>query len=213
MIVLVTDDHAVLRQGLKQILVEGIPQVEFLEAGNAEETLEILHRQTPDLLVLDIFLPDRNGMQLLKEIRRKYPCLPVLVLSSAPEEQMAIPMLKAGAKGYLNKQAAPEDLVLAIRKIQEGGTYLSSRMVERFLAKIPLGRQPAHEELSPREFEVMQMLIAGQSIKQIAARLSLSVKTVSTFHTRLLDKLRLQNDVELVHYALACGLIGTPNNR
>jgi two-component system invasion response regulator UvrY len=213
MIVLVADDHAVLRQGLKQILVEGIPQVEFLEAGSAKETLEILGRQHPDLLVLDIFLPDRNGMQLLKEIRREYPCLPVLVLSSAPEEQMAIPMLKAGARGYLNKQAAPEDLVHAIRKIHEGGTYLSARMVERFLAKIPHGKQPAHEELSPREFEVMQLLIAGQSIKQIAAQMSLSVKTVSTFHTRLLDKLHLQNDVELVHYALACGLIGTPDNQ
>ncbi len=147
--VLVADDHAVLRQGLKQIVMEGIPQADFLEAGNAKETLEILRRQTLDLLVLDIFLPDRNGMQVLKEIRRDYPCLPVLILSSAPEEQMALPVLKAGAKGYLNKQAAPEDLVHAIRKIMEGGTYLSSRMVDRFVSRIPAGKRYPHEELSP----------------------------------------------------------------
>jgi len=211
--VLIADDHAVLRQGLKQVVMEGIPQADFLEAANAKETLEILRRRHLDLLVLDIFLPDRNGMQVLKEIRRDYPDLPVLILSSAPEEQMALPVLKAGAMGYLNKQAAPEDLVHAIRKILEGGTYLSSRMVDRFVTSIPAEKRYPHEELSPREFEVMQLLIAGHATKEIAVQLSLSVKTISTFHTRLLNKLHLQNDVELVHYALACGLIEPATNR
>ncbi len=205
--IMIVDDHAVLREGLKRILQDEVAQAEFMEAGSAGETLELLRQSPCDVLVLDIFLPDRSGLQVLQEVRNLHPRLPVLVLSSAPEEQIALHVLKAGANGYLNKQAAPEDLVGAVRKVLAGGRYLSPAMMDQFLAEVGTGNVLPHDKLSPREFEVMQLVVVGYSLKEIAARLSLSVKTISTFHTRLLEKLQLQNDVELVHYALANGLI------
>jgi two-component system, NarL family, invasion response regulator UvrY len=204
--ILLADDHTLLREGLKQILAEAFPQAEFGEAGTTAETLECLRSARWDILVLDVFMPGRSGLEVLDEIRRHRPDLPVLVLSSAPEEQMAIRVLKNGASGYLNKQAAAESLVQAVKKVVGGGKYVSEALAERLAAKAGDGALLPHERLSDREFEVMRLIISGKSLKEIAAEFSLSAKTISTFHTRIWQKLGVTNDVDLARYALDHGL-------
>ena len=199
--ILIADDHMVLRQGLKQILAEGLPDAQFGEAGTVQQTLDCLGQQSWDVLVLDIFMPEGGGMQVLTAATPKPP---VLVLSSAPEEQMAARVMRAGAAGYLNKQAAPEELVKAVRKVMSGGRYLSSAYVADLMADLA---RPSNEQLSPREFQVLQMIALGKSLNDIAAELSLSPKTIGTHHTNLLKKLDLRNDIQLTHYALDHGLI------
>ena len=152
-------------------------------------------------------MPDGNGLGVLQKVRQNHPRLPVLVLSSAPEEQLELRVLRAGASGYLNKQTAPEHLVLAVRKVITGGKYISAKLAEQLATDVARHGQPLHEKLSDREFQVMQLVVTGQSLKEIAGNLSLSVKTVRTFHARLLGKLRLQSDVDLVHYALEHRLV------
>jgi DNA-binding NarL/FixJ family response regulator len=201
------DDHIVLRQGLKQILAEGFEKAEFGEAGNTQQTLELLAQKHWDVLVLDINMPGRSGLEVLRETRANYPGLPVLVLSSAPEEQLAIRVLKAGAAGYLNKRAAPEELVEALRKLLSGGRYIGSRLAERLAGEIGRSNRPPHERLSDREFQVMQMIATGKSLKEISDTLSLSVKTISTFRGRILQKLDLKTNVDLAHYARDHGLL------
>jgi two-component system invasion response regulator UvrY len=205
--ILLADDHAVLRRGLMEILAEEFLGAQFGEASTTPETQEALSRQRWDVLVLDIFMPGLSGLEVLNDVKRQHPNLPVLVLSSAPEEQLAVRVLKAGAKGYLNKQAAPEELVKAIRKIMAGGRYVSSTMGERLATEISRMEKPLHEELSHREYAVLRMLVAGKSIKEIAVEMSLSPKTVSTFHTRIWEKLHVHNDIELVLHALDRGLV------
>jgi two-component system invasion response regulator UvrY len=204
--VLIADDHVVLRKGLMQILSEEYPDAQFVQASTTPETLRCLAQQSWDVLVLDIFMPGRSGLEVLYDVKRQHPNLPVLVLSSAPEEQLAIRVLKAGASGYLNKQAAPEELVTAVAKILSGGRYVSAAMAERLAAEISQPDRPPQDKLSDREYTVLQLLVAGKSIKEIADELSLSPKTISTFHTRIWEKLRVNNDVELVRYALEHGL-------
>jgi DNA-binding NarL/FixJ family response regulator len=205
--ILIADDHAALRRGLRQILALGFRGAIFGEAGNFEETMAQLDKEPWDVLVLDIFMPGRSGLDVLREIEVIKPDLPVLVLSSAPEEQMAARVLRAGASGCLNKRAAPEELAQAVKKVASGGTYVSAKLGEMLAADLIRPPAAPHEQLSDREFQVMQMLAAGKSVKEIAADLALSPKTVSTFHTRLMGKLRLQNDVELVRYALEHNLV------
>lgn len=205
--ILIADDHAMLRQGLKQILGDEIAGSEFGEAASTAETLQQLRAQPWDVLILDINMPGRNGLDVLKDAHRNYPRLPVLVLSSTPEDQLGVRTLRAGAKGYLNKQSAPEELVNAVHKVLAGGRYLTSTLSEKLaeeLARDPA--RPPHELLSNREFQVFKLLVAGRCVKEIAAELSLSVKTISTFRGRVLDKLRVHNEVELAHYAHAHGL-------
>jgi len=204
---LIADDHAILRTGLKEILAGGFKSIEFGDAGNTQQTLDQLTRKQWDLLVLDISMPGRSGLDVLREARLRWPKLPILVLSSAPEEQLAIRVLKAGAAGYMNKQAAPEDLVEAVRKILSGGRYVSPRLAERLAGEISRPNRPPHEQLSDREFQVMQMLAEGKSLKEISDALSLSVKTISTFRGRILTKLSLSNNVQLAHYARDNGLL------
>ena len=199
--ILIADDHVVLRQGLKQVLADGFPDAEFGEAGTVQETLAQLREGSWELLVLDIFMPEGGGLEVLAEWKRK---LPVLVLSSAPDEQMALRVLRAGAAGYLNKQVAPEELVKAAGKVLSGRRYLSPLKLADVLCDL---NRPLHELLSAREFQVLQMIALGSSLNEIAAELSLSPKTISTFHASLLDKLSLRNDIELTHYALDHGLI------
>jgi two-component system, NarL family, invasion response regulator UvrY len=199
--ILIADDHAVLRQGLKQILAEDFPDAEFGEAGTVQETLDRLGQKRWDVLVLDIFMPEGGGLQVLAA---SAPKPPVLVLSSAPEEQMAVRVMRAGAAGYLNKQAAPEELVQAVRKVLSGGRYLSPGRVADVLAD---SVRASHEQLSPREFQVLQMIAQGKSLNDIAVELSVSPKTISSQHISLLGKLGLRNDIELTHYALDHGLI------
>lgn len=200
--ILLADDHAVLRQGLKQILLEEFPEAEFRETGTTQETLDCLQENPWDIILLDVFMPGRSGLEVLDVVRQMAARPPVLVLSSAPEEQLAVRVLRAGASGYLNKQAAPEHLVQAVRKLIQGGKYVSATLAERLAVDAGRASRMPHEKLSDREFQVMRLLVAGKSLKEVAFELSLSVKTISTFHTRIWEKLGVKNDVELVHYAL-----------
>jgi len=205
--ILVADDHAVLRKGLVQLLADEFPEAQVGEASTTSETLDCLSQHAWDVLVLDIFMPGRSGLDVLHDVRRQHSKLPVLVLSSAPEEQLATRVLKAGASGYLNKQVAPEELVKAVRQVASGGRYVSSAMAERLAAEIGQTAKPPHETLSDREYAVLQLLATGKSIKQIANELSLSAKTVSTYHTRIWDKLNVRTDAALILYAIEHGIV------
>jgi two-component system, NarL family, invasion response regulator UvrY len=200
--ILIADDHALLRKGLAQVLADDLPEAVFGEAATTAETYERLAAERWDVLILDIFMPGRGGLEVLAEARRRYPSLPVLVLSSAPEEQLAVRVLKAGASGYLNKQAAPEELVTAVRRLRDGARYVSASVADRLVQEIGRANEVPHERLSDREYEVLNRVVAGKSIKQIADELGLSAKTISTFHTRIWEKLGIKSDVELVRYAI-----------
>jgi DNA-binding NarL/FixJ family response regulator len=205
---LIADDHAVVRQGLRQILLETSDMVVTGEAANGPEALERARAGGYDVIVLDITMPGRSGFEVLKELRLEDPELPVLVLSMHSEEQFAVRLLKAGASGYLNKESAPEELVKAIRKVVSGGRYVSPRLAEKLAFEIDSGSDKLlHETLSDREFQVMRMMASGQTVKEIAAELALSVKTISTYRARILDKMNLHTNAELIHYAIQNQLI------
>ena len=206
--VLIADDHPIVRQGLRQIL-SGIPDMEVAgEAVNAQESLDQVRAGGWNVLVLDITMPDRSGFDILKEIKHGQPHLPVLVLSIHAEEQLAVRMLKGGAAGYLTKQKAPGELVKAIRKVVNGGKYISPSLAETLAAGLDdTSDQPRHIALSDREFQVMQMIAGGKTLTEIADELSLSAKTVSTYRTRLLEKMDLKTNAEIIRYALEHGLV------
>lgn len=203
--ILLADDHAILRQGLKQILSEEFSDILCGETGTTAETIAALRREPWDALILDIGMPDRSGLDVLQAASRDYPRLPILVLSSSPEDQMALRVLKAGARGYLNKQSAAEELIGAMKKILSGGRYVSHALAETLAVEVREERQtsdrPPHERLSNREYQVFGLLVEGRSIKEIAEKMSLSAKTVSTYRVRLCEKLGVKNVVELAHYA------------
>ena len=205
---LIADDHAVVRQGLKQILGDTPEMVVAGEATNGQEVLDKVRAETWDVVVLDISLPDRSGLDILKQLRSERPKLPVLVLSMHSEDQYAMRVLKAGASGYLTKDSAPDELVKAIRKVVSGGRYVSSLLAERLAFEIGTdsSRLP-HETLSDREFQVLRLIAAGKSVTEIAAELYLSVKTVSTYRARVLQKMNLGTNAELIHYAMQNHLI------
>ena len=205
--ILVADDHAALRKGLIQILGDEFPDAEFGEAASTPEALSSVARSRWDVLVLDVFMPGRSGLDVLHEVQREHPALPVLVLSSAPEEQMAVRVLRAGGRGYLNKQAAPEELVLAVRRLVAGGRYISAAVAERLAADIHRTDRAPEDRISDREYDVLIGLMAGKAVKEIAGELNLSPKTVSTYHTRIWEKLGVDNDADLIRYALGHGLV------
>jgi len=206
--VLIADDHPIVRQGLRQIL-SGIDDMEVAgEAANAQETLRQIGAGNWDVLVLDITMPDRSGFDILKEVKLKQPHLPVLVLSIHAEEYLAMRVLKAGASGYLTKENAPGELVKAIRKVVNGGKYISPGLAEALaFALDETADRPRHETLSDREFQVMQLMASGKTLSEIAEELSLSAKTVSTYRTRMLQKMNLETNAEIIRYAIQCGLI------
>ena len=206
--VLIADDHTVVRQGLKQILAND-PQLAVVgEAINGNEVLQALDKLKVDALVLDITMPGRNGLDVLKEVKRKYPTLPVLVLSMHPEDQFAIRILRAGASGYITKESAPEELVGALRKVCTGGKYVSPHLAEKLAVFIEdETTRLLHEKLSDREFEVLRMLALGKTVTEVAEELLLSVKTVSTYRSRVLDKMKMSSNAELTRYALQNGLM------
>ena len=205
---LIADDHAVVRQGLRQILQETSDMQVTGEAATGPEALERARGDSYDVVVLDITMPGRSGFEVLKELRVERPELPVLVLSMHAEEQFAVRLLKAGAAGYLNKETAPEELVKAIRKVVAGGRYVSPTLAEKLAFEIDAGSDKlAHETLSDREFQVMRMLASGKTVKEIAAELSLSVKTISTYRARILAKMNLHTNAELIHYAITNQLV------
>jgi DNA-binding NarL/FixJ family response regulator len=206
--VLVAGDHAIVRRGLRQILAETEDIVVGGEAATASEVMRLVQERHWGVIVLDISLPGGSGIDVLREIRRERPEARVLILTVHPEEQYAVRAIKAGAAGFLNKEAAPERLVEAVRRIAAGGRYVSAALAET-LASMLAGESGAtpHERLSDREFEVFKLLASGKTVSEVAAALSLSVKTVSTHRTHILQKLQLRNNAELMRYALKAGVV------
>ena len=205
--VLMADDHAIVRKGLRLILTESSMHCQVEEAVNGQEVLKKVYDGVFDILVLDISLPDRNGLDLVREIKSVKPKLPILMLSAHPEDQYAVRALKAGVSGYLNKESAPDQLVQAIERIVAGGRYISPDLAEMLAAAVggDIDGQP-HESLSDREFTVLLRIGAGRSVSEIADELGLSVKTVSTYRTRILEKMNMQNNAELIRYVIDHGL-------
>lgn len=204
--IIIADDHPVVRKGLKQILSEETDVELVKEARNDSEVLNLLHAHDWDAVVLDITMPGRGGLELLTELKRLRPKLPVLVLTVHPEDQYAVRALKEGASGYMNKESAPEELVQAIRKIIRGGKYVSAALAEKLASMIGAEAQP-HENLSIREYQVMLLIASGKTISEIAEEMSLSIKTISTYRTRILEKMEMTNNVELARYAMKHNLI------
>jgi two-component system, NarL family, invasion response regulator UvrY len=205
--VLLVDDHAVVRKGVRAILEDHMPGVQIAEAANGDEALAAV-AENFDAVVLDLSMPGRDGFDLLTEIKHRHPKLPVLIMSLHGEEQFAVRALRAGASGYLTKSTAPEQLVSAVTKVLRGGRYISESLADRLAADV--GGESSgspHERLSDREFDVMRGIASGRSVSEIAAQMHLSVKTVSTYRTRLLDKMGMTSNAELTRYALEAGLV------
>jgi two-component system, NarL family, invasion response regulator UvrY len=200
--ILIVDDHAMVREGLKRILLDEFEDATFGEAGNATVALEQVWKKPWELVLLDISMHGRSGLDVLKEIRASASKVPVLVLSGHPEEQYAVRVLKAGAAGYLVKESAPEELCRAVRKVLSGGKYITPSLAEQLAAQVQASNRPAHDALSNREYQVMLLIAEGKAPKEIGDELSLSVKTVGTYRTRILEKLRLRNNAELMRYVL-----------
>jgi DNA-binding NarL/FixJ family response regulator len=206
--ILITDDHAVVRRGLREILADSLPGASFSEAGNADEAVRLLDRHATDILVLDINMPGRSGLDLLKDVKRMYPRLPVIVLSVQPEDQYAVRCLRAGAAAYINKDSAPEELAQAARKVLSGGRYVSAGLAEKLVTILDEpGDRPRHAGLSDRELEVMLMIVGGVSLTEIGSRLHVSAKTVSTYRARVMDKMQMKSNAELTRYAVKHHLI------
>jgi two-component system invasion response regulator UvrY len=201
--VLIADDHAILRRGLAQIINEAGDMEVCAEAENGAQTIQIARQHPLDVVVLDITMPDRNGLDTLKQLKKEKPKLAVLMLSMHPEETYAVRAIKSGASGYLNKQSAPALLVTAIRQVAGGRRYISPAVAEELAGTIADGSdRPAHTTLSDREYETMRLIASGKTLTMIAAEMHLSVKTVSVYRARLLEKMQLKNNSELTHYAL-----------
>ncbi|PKO15069.1 MAG: DNA-binding response regulator [Chloroflexi bacterium HGW-Chloroflexi-10] len=206
--VLLADDHAVVREGIKQIIAAAFTQVTFGEAKNAFELLELAAKERWNIVILDLTMPGGNGLEALKQIKHHYPQLPVLILSMFPEDQYAVRTIIAGAAGYLNKESAPEELVLAIRKILHGGEYISSSVADELVLHARHEDDlPLHKHLSDREYQVLCLISSGKEVKEISTELSLSAKTISTYRTRLLVKMNMKTNAELTYYAIQNGLV------
>ena len=206
--ILIADDHAVVRRGLKEILASEHDMDVVGEAKNGDEALELVRKLDWDVAVLDFSMPGRSGVDLIKEIKRRHPGRPVLVLSMLPEEAHAAQVFKAGGSGYINKESAGEELTAAIRKVANGGKYVSANFAEKLATDLaPDAEKPLHESLSDREYRVMWLLASGKQINQIAAEMFLSPSTVSTYRARILKKLKLTDNAGLVRYAVKQQLI------
>lgn len=206
--VLIADDHPVVRQGLRQMLAMESDFTVVGEARNGQEVVD-LSRQVPwEVAVLDYNMPGKSGLELIKELRQRYPARAVLILSMYPEDRYAVRALKAGAAGYLTKESAPEELVNAIRKIAGGGRYVTPTLGEKLALELEDNRgKPLHETLSDREYQVMWMIASGKTVRKIADELFLSPNTVSTHRTRILRKMNMKSNAELMHYAIARNLV------
>ena len=206
--ILIADDHAVFRRGLRETIAEAFHRATFGEAGTAQEALEYVQREPWDIVVLDISMPGKSGLEILSDLKRLRPKLPVLFLSVHPEEQYARRALRAGAAGYVTKESVPSELKEAVRRVLTGGRYVSAALAERLAVDLISGRGlPIHELLSDREFEVLRMLGEGKTVKAIADELCLSVKTVSTYRARILLKTGMKSTAELIRYAVRVRLV------
>jgi DNA-binding NarL/FixJ family response regulator len=205
---LIADDHAIVRTGLKQILQKEFPSAIIDEAKDAEEMMQKILKQEWDLVISDLSMPGRSGLEALTQIHLEFPKLPVLILSIHPEEQYATRILKAGAAGYLNKEMATEELTTAVRRVLQGRKYITSSVAELLASNMANDSNKApHEILSDREFEVLKLIASGKSVSEIAASLFLSVTTVSTYRARILTKMNLKNNADLTVYSLEHKLI------
>lgn len=206
--ILIADDHAVVRRGLRETLNEAFPRVTFGEAKTAQEALENVERQNWDVVILDISMPGKSGLDILDDMHRLRPSLPILLLSIHPEGQYARRALRSGAAGYLTKESVPEELKQAVRRVQAGGRYISATLAEQLASDLRGSPDlPMHELLSDREFQVLRMLAAGKTVKHIADEIALSVKTVSTYRARILVKTGMKTTAELIRYAIEAGLV------
>ena len=206
--ILIADDHAVVREGLKQIVQETHDIVVNGEAANGHEVLQLMEKDDWDVVLLDINMPGRSGLDVLKQLRAEKPGLPVLMLTMYPEEQYAVRALRAGASGYLTKESVPDELISAIRKVSAGRKYISSSLAEKLAYDLDLDKEaPVHESLSDREYEVLCMIAQGDTVKDIADKLCLSIKTISTYRSRILEKMHMKKNAELMHYAIKHGLV------
>ena len=206
--ILIADDHAIVRKGLKQIIAETTDMLVADEACDGQEVLSKLRKDSFDMLLLDISMPGRTGLDILRELKAENPKLPVLVLSMYPEEQYAVRVLKAGASGYLTKESAPDELIAAIRKVSTGKRYVTPSLAEKLAFNLQADSdKPLHENLSDREYQVMCMIASGRTVGEIAEKLSLSAKTISTYRARILEKMKMKNNAEITHYAIQNRLV------
>ncbi len=206
--ILIADDHAIVREGLKQIIADVSDMVISGEAGNAQEAMEEVRKGNYDVLVLDFSMPGGSGLDVLKNIKNEKPELPVLMLSIHPEEQYAVRLLRAGASGYLTKESASDELIAAIRRVSQGRKYITTTLAEKLVGDLEFdSEKPRHETLSDREYQIFSMIASGKTVGEIAEELFLSVKTVSTYRTRVLEKMRMKNNTQLTRYALKNNLL------
>lgn len=206
--IVIADDHSLFRRGVKDLLSDGLGAVTVGECDNAHDLLNLIRHKKWDVVILDIGMPGTTGTDALVQIKRERPSLPVIILSMHPEDQYAVRMFKAGANAYLMKASAPEELVTAIKKVLTGGNYVSPSLGEKLVHLFHQGDElPSHDLLSDREFEVMRLLASGKTVSEIAESLHLGTTTVSTYRARILEKLRLKNNAELMHYAVHQGLV------
>ncbi|MDD5167352.1 MAG: response regulator transcription factor [Syntrophales bacterium] len=207
--VLIADDHPIVREGFKKIITSNAEMIVEDEADSGTAVLNYLQHKKYDVVLLDISMPGRNGLDVLKDIKAKWPQLPVLMVSMYPEEQFAVRSFRAGASGYLNKTSAPTELISAIQKVAKGGRYISASLAEKLTYYLyPDAEKLPHETLSDREYQVMLMVASGMTSTDIARELSLSIKTISTYRTNIFEKMNMKNNVELTLYAIQNKLIG-----
>jgi two-component system invasion response regulator UvrY len=207
--ILIADDHAVIRRGLKQILLDEYPSAEIDEAADAEAAIKKSITSHWDIIISDLSMPGRSGLDLVQHIKQNFPKLPVLILSIHPEEQYAIRALKAGAAGYLNKEAAPEELVMAVQRVLQGRKYISASIAEKMADELDKEKsnKASHELLSDRELDVFKLIAGGTSVTDISEKLSLSITTVSTYRARIMNKMNMKSNADLTRYALENNLI------
>ena len=206
--ILIADDHAVVRRGLREILADSLPDAGFSEACNGDEVLGQLSKSTIALLVLDINMPGRSGMDVLRDVKQTYPRLPVIILSAHSEEQYGVRCLRAGAAAYITKESASDELAIATRKILDGGRYISASLAEKLISTLDEQvDKPLHESLSDREHEVMKMIAAGVHLTEIGEKLHVSVKTISSYRARIMEKMQMTSNAELTRYAMTHSLI------
>jgi two-component system invasion response regulator UvrY len=206
--ILIVDDHSVVRQGIKQIITDMDTPVEVGEAGNGSDAIRLLRDGVWDMVLLDINLPGKNGIEVLKQIKAEWKKLPVLMLSMYSEDQYAMRAIRSGASGYMTKETAPDELLNAIGKVTRGGRYISAAVAEKLVFdQDEGGDEMPHHELSDREYEVLRLIASGNTVSEIADQLALSVKTISTYRSRILEKMKMKHNAELTHYAIKHELV------